>query len=286
MADINVFASVSISPLINGDNLHTSLNSTLPLYQTFKKGTEDFSPNWATSNDADRPVIFPQVFSTMEGRSLSVKDVSFKYNSVLMTFDDTGLCTAPAIPQGKVKLVDYNGSKALKIIGNIASEDNNDSDTISFVGKVQASGQDIQVSADTTLLVEESINNLYRLFLVSKDDIIDGDEEYVTATAILYNNGVKVETGVEYEFSDVDGSVLQARGLSNTIQLTKAMIGGQLVLVAKAFQGDLLVAQEHRLMYDSTDQHKIVCDKGRNVKQDIRKDEKYTFMLQNRRTGK
>lgn len=285
MANLQVSGGISINLLQNGDNLNTTLNATKPLYQTFKKGTTDFVPDWANMSDTDRPVIFPRVYSVMESRMLIPFNVSWKYNGVAMTFDASGIATAPDLVAGKMKQIDYNGSKALRMIGNVASDVNNDSDTITFVGSVTSSGQTVQVSADITLLIEEASNNLYRLFLIMTDDVIDGDETSLLLGAVLYNNGAEVTTGVQFEFTDQAGTVLQAKSTNDTLVVTKDMIDGELMIVCKAYIDDLVVAQERRQVWDATDPYTIICDKGTNVRQAAGDNVTYNFSLINARTG-
>ncbi|MDD4778723.1 MAG: hypothetical protein PHV53_10615, partial [Fermentimonas sp.] len=63
MANLQVVGGVRIDLLTNGDNLSTTLIATAPLYQTFKKGTQDYSPDWSTMSDTLRPVVFPRIYS-------------------------------------------------------------------------------------------------------------------------------------------------------------------------------------------------------------------------------
>lgn len=285
MANLQVSGGITINLLQNGDNLNTTLNATKPLYQTFKKGTTDFSPDWEAMNDSDRPIVFPRVYSVMDGITLTPTNVSWKYNNVAMTFDANGLATAPSLIAGKIRQVDYNGTKALKIIGNVASDTNNDSDTITFTGNVTSGGQVVTVSADITLLVEEASNNLYRLFLLTSDDVIDGDQTSISLQAVLYNNGAQVTTGIEYEFLDQGGTVLQAKGTSNTLTVTREMVDAELMIVCKAYVNNAVVAQEQRQVWDATDPYTIVCDKGTNIRQRQNEDVTYSFSLMNARTG-
>lgn len=285
MADLRVSGGVSISLLQNGDNLNTVLMSNLPLYQTFKKGTSDFSPNWATLPSAQQPIIFPRIYSVMEARVLSASNVSWRYNGINMTFDGSGVATAPSVCAGKVKKVIHNGEHALQIIGNIASETNNDSDYVTFNGSVTASGQVVDVSAEITILVEEASANLHRLFLNMTDDVIDGDETSLTMTAMLFNNGAQVTTGVQYEFLNEQGAVLRAKGASATFTITRAMIDSELLVVCKAYINNVVVAQEQRQVWDSTDPFTIICDKGSQVRQSGTDNVVYAFSLLNARTG-
>ncbi|MEA5062656.1 MAG: hypothetical protein VB054_04885 [Petrimonas sp.] len=281
MANLRVSGGVNISLLQNGDNLNTVLMSNLPLYQTFKKGTQDYNPNWATLPSAQQPIIFPRIYSVMEAVTMVPTNVSWKYNGIAMTFDGSGIATAPSICAGKIKQIDYNGSKALQIIGNIASDSNNDSDVITFTGR--ASGTD--VSAEITLLIEEASANLYRLFLNMADDVIDGAETSLTMTAALFNSGAQVATGVQYEFLDQAGTVLRAKSTTPSFEITRAMIDSELMVVCKAYVNDVVVAQEQRQVWDSSDPFVIICDQGSSVRQRATTDIIYAFSLLNARTG-
>lgn len=285
MSNINVSGGITINLLQNGDNLNTALNATSPLYQTFKKGTQDFSPNWATMSDLNRPVIYPRVYSVMENRAIIPTDITWRYNNVAMSFDSSGVATAPDIAAGKVKQIDYNGAKALRMIGNVASDVNNDSDVITFQGNVMSSGQTIPVSADITLLIEEGSNNLFRLFLTMADDVIDGDEENLTMMATLYNNGAIMTSGAQYEFTDQAGIVLKPKSSSNTFTITRAMIDSELLVVGKAYVNNEVVAQEHKQVWDAKDPYTIICDQGTSNRQRAIDDTLYTFSLLNARTS-
>lgn len=271
--------------LQNGDSLNITLNATAPLYQTFKKGTDEYTPNWATMPDADRPVIYPRSYSVMEAQVKAVTNIAWKYNNVAMTFDANGLCTAPDIAAGKVRQIDYNGTKALKMIGNVASDTNNDSDMISFFGKVRTDGQDIDVSAETTLLIEEAAANLYRLFLNMTDDVIDGDETSLQMTASLYNMGTAVTSGAEFEFTDIAGNVLRAKGSSPVFTVTRGMIDSSLMVTCKAYVGGIVVAMEHRQVWDSSDGVALVCNHGARKGQTTHETIDYIFWIINSRTG-
>lgn len=282
MGNLRVSGGVNINLLANGDTLNTVLNATAPLYQTFKKGTNEFSPNWGSSSfdDALRPIIYPRVYSVMEAKEMPVEDIVWKYNGINIQFDASGESTSPDIVAGgKLKKTTHNGTEALKIMGNIASETNNDSDTISFTGNAT-----VQVSAEITLLIEEASSNLYRLFMNMTDDVIDGDETHVEINAVLYHSGVPVLSGVEYVFSDVVGTVF-TRNTTGKLQVTRAMVDSELLVVCKANVDGKMVAQEQRQVWDALDPYTIVCDRGSAVSQKATEDLTYYFTLFNARTG-
>ncbi len=290
MANLQVVGGVRIDLLTNGDNLSTTLIATAPLYQTFKKGTQDYSPDWSTMSDTLRPVVFPRIYSVMESAVKVPTDVSWMYNGVAMTFDASGVATAPELAIGRIKQIDYTYDgkviKALRMIGNVAnSVNNNDSDTISFKGKVQASGQEIWVTADATILIEEASNNLYRLFLNMDDDVLDGDETSLTMTAALYNNGALVNTGAQFEFKDTLGNVLKAKGSSAILNITREMVDSELMVLCNAYVDNIIVASEQKQVWDSTDPFAVLCDQGSKTNQHSDEDAVYSFSLLNLRTN-
>lgn len=275
-----------ISLIENGESLSVRLDATKPLYQTFKKGTQDFIPNWGTLPDGERPVIFPRVYAVMEALVLIPSDVTWKWNNVAMTFNSSGICTAPAVVANKVQQIDYNQSKALKLIGNIASAANNDSDIITFNGKVMVGNSSVNVSSETTLVIEEGTANLYRLFLSMADDVIDGDEVSLSVSAALYNQGIVMSSGVQYEFINMaTDQVLRAKGTSPDFTITRAMIDSELMLLCKAYVGNTVVAQEQRQVWDSTDGYAIMCNFGTSTSQKSKEDRTYSYTLMNTRTS-
>lgn len=281
MANLSISGGVVVELLVNGDNLNTTLNSTAPLYQTFKKGTTDFKPNWDTMPQSQQPVVFPRVYSVMGGEVITPTDISWKYNQVDIQFGVDKKATSPSIIAGKIEEIDYNGGKALRMIGNVASDTNNDSDTISFTGTVETSGQRVSVSSDITVLVEEGTNNLYRLLLSMPDDIFEDGQSALEMKAILYNNGTPVSSNVKFEFSKLDGSIIRVKDPNDTHTFTPDDVKGELVVVVKAFVGTEMVAQEQKQVFDSTDPYVIVCDQGDKVKQKAKNDIVYKFSMMN-----
>lgn len=285
MVPTRVQGGLVIDLLQNGDNLNTVLMATKPLYQTFKKGTDDYSPNWATASESDQPVIYPRVHSVMEGMNLIPTDCSWRYNGVAMEFNSSGTCTRPDVIAGKVKRITHDGVEALRLIENLASDVNNDSDTFGFTGYADSGGQRIEVNAEITVLIEEAAANLYRLFLNMDDDIIDGDEESITMTALLYNQGAPISRGVEFEFLDIEDEVLQSKRTSNKLVITRSMIDSELLVVCRAYVDDKIVAEERRQAWDSTDPYTVVFSNGNRVRQSQYEDKTHTISLLNARNG-
>lgn len=288
MANINISGGVSINLLVNGDNLNTTLNSTKPLYQTFKKGTTNFAPDWATMPSGEQPVVYPRIYSVMEAKELKSVNgsIEWKYNNQVIQFGANDEATFPDAITGKVKQIDYNGSKALKMIGNIASESNNDSDMFTFTGKVEASGQEVEVSSEIPLIIEEASGNLYRLFLNTDDDVLDGDETSLTIKASLFSSGSKADSNkTKFEFQDISGIVLQSKRSDDTLILNKSDIDSELLVVCIAYFNDKEVAREQRQVWDATDPFTIVCNRGTSVRQRSIDDFTYAFSVLNARTG-
>lgn len=284
MSAVEVYKSITIKKLINGVSVSATLYSTSPLYQTFKRGTNDFNPNWETMPDGERPVIFPRV-SPAGGGDLPITDIGWRYNQQQIMFNSNGMATAPDVCAGKVRKTIYNGVEAIKVIGNVASDTNNTSDTISFFGKVRASGQLMDVSAETTLLIEEGIENLYRLILEMTDHIIDGNETSIKMQAKLFNDGNLVTTGAQYEFIDTTGAALRPKSSDPVFNIHKDMVHGEVIVTCKGYIGNKVVGQDQRQVIDKTDPYEIDASVGDIVMLDPKDNVVITFYLLNQRTG-
>lgn len=283
---LEVYGSISVLPLVNGDTINARLESTQSLYQTFRKGTEMFNPNWVTMPDKDRPIIFPRIYSSNLGGEVDdISDVSWKYNQQPIIFDSNGVASSPGVIDGKIKKVIYEDREALKLIGNVASDENNTSDTITFTGRISVSGQEPFVSAETTILIEEATGSNYRLLLEISDHIIDGDETGVDAKAILYVGGQKVTNGVKYQYLNTLDQVLRDKSESPEYFLSKDLVHGEIILRVKAFVDNVEVAEAQRQVLDWTDPYAIQCTLGGETHQDFKKDTTYIFNLVNQRTG-
>lgn len=104
----DVAGSFYIGMIIDGDSAQGNIRSTKPLVQMYQKDTGKCVPDWSVA--ANQPIIYPVMRSGNENVIKSIVSGSEKwyYNNTLITFNASGLATAPAAVAGKMQTTTYN----------------------------------------------------------------------------------------------------------------------------------------------------------------------------------
>lgn len=160
----------------------------------YQKDTGRCVPDWSVA--ANQPIIYPVMRSGNENVIKPIVSGSEKwyYNNTLVTFNASGLSTAPAAVASKLQTTTYNNGSvnvpSLKITGNLANASNMDADTIRMDGEIEASGHNLSYTSEIPLAISEFSNSAYYGFLYPSDGgIIDGDTATVKVTQELYKGG-------------------------------------------------------------------------------------------------
>ena len=192
----NVSGSFFIDMIIDGDSAQGNIRSTKPLVQQYDPKSGNCIPDWTDSTK--RPVIYPVIRSGNENTIKAVVSGSEKwyYNGAEITFNSSGIATAPSYVAGLVKATTYTVSSismpALQIIGNLANGSNMDADTIRMTGKIEASGHQIDFGSEISIAISEYTDSAYTGFIYDKNEkggIIDDANGSVTLTQELYASG-------------------------------------------------------------------------------------------------
>lgn len=175
-----------VAALEDGTTLHGNLTSTKPLSQAWNKASQSAVPNWTTP--ANQPVIYLTLLSGNTPITKSQVTGTWLYNGA-------------ALPAGKFSEVSnftytYNGQQytthALKIIDNLASDDNLDIDTITFNGsyKETASSTGIPFTATIQIRVSEmteATSNIGLIYFHNGVKDITESGQTITAYGQLYD---------------------------------------------------------------------------------------------------
>lgn len=190
----NVSGSFFVEMLVDGDSAQGNIRSTKPLAQMYNPGTAKCIPDWSVASN--QPIIYPVIRSGNENTIKPVVSGSEKwfYNNVQVTFNSSGLSSAPDAVVGKLQKVTYNNGSvdvpALKIVGNLASNANMDADTIRMDGQIEASGHNLSFTSEISLAISEYSDSAYNGFVYATNGgIIDETSETVTLTQELYKGG-------------------------------------------------------------------------------------------------
>lgn len=197
----NVSGRFFIDMLIDGDSAQGNIRATKPLVQQYDPKTTKCIPDW--TDIAKQPLIYPVIRSGNENVIKAVISGSEKwyYNGAEITFNDSGMATAPSYVAGLVKKTTYSVSSitmpALQIVGNLANGSNMDADTIRLDGKIEASGHQLDFSSEIAIAISEYTDSAYSGFIYDKNEkggIIDDTNTSVTLTQELYASGQLVPT--------------------------------------------------------------------------------------------
>lgn len=191
---------ITLTAISDGDQVSLSLQSTVPLLQYLKAGTDSVSPDWTDVNE--QPIVFPRAKSQNMGTRLTFVAGSEKwtYNDVAIVFDSNGLSSNKMFQ--KISYSDGGVSvPALRIVNNMASVTNTNNAVIGFSGTV-ISDENIDMSTTGDVRIEETVGDPYDGFIsVTDGGIIDDDTDSIVCTAELRKGGAKVLTGVTYRWS-------------------------------------------------------------------------------------
>lgn len=196
-----------ITGIIDADSLSFTLMATEPLVQYLKKGTSDgFMPNWATA--ARKPVIYPNAMSQLEGirKSIVAASEEWTYNGTVIGFNASGISATPASIANVFQKVAHNNGDfnvpGLKIISNLVSPTNVDTDSVGMSCKVEVSGIQVPASNAIPVRLEETVGDPYQGFISATDGgVIDSNTRSVTLTAELTKAGNYVTSGVVYRWT-------------------------------------------------------------------------------------
>ena len=245
-----VAGSFCIGMIIDGDSAQGNIRSTKPLVQMYQKDTGKCVPDWSVA--ANQPIIYPVMRSGNENVIKPIVSGSEKwyYNNTLITFNASGLATAPAAVAGKTQTTTYNNGSvnvpSLKIIGNLANASNMD-------GEIEASGHNLAYTSEIPLAISEFSNSAYYGFLYPSDGgIIDSDTATVKVTQELYKGGSLVPQS-NYSLKWYKMPSTTAWSTANSVSLVADDVDSKLSVRAEYIIGGEVVATAICEVSDETD---------------------------------
>lgn len=128
---MNLSASIAVRRIVKGDTLSLYFEQTgKPLFQGFNPETGVAVPSW-TSATGDHPIVTPKVGSA-RGASVTLTNHVWEYNGNDLKFSKSGSGWETSSVDSRFQMNHSDGS--LAIIGNLASKENEDVDTLNYSG--------------------------------------------------------------------------------------------------------------------------------------------------------
>jgi len=182
-----------VTALQDGQSIQGELAVTRSLWQSVTNQGEVF-PNWESDTEETRPLLYPLIMSG--GVVIAPTTTSWKYNNELITFaDQTGLSTNDSFP-GVFKRTTYQVQSgitvtALRIMKNLASSTNDDSDTITVSGTATVGDTTLSFDAMQTVRITKAAesSSVGELLFVNGKGTLSSDTDDVSIRAILHTTG-------------------------------------------------------------------------------------------------
>ena len=208
---MNLEGGFSLMALYDGSTVNGILRvEGMPLVQRYNKGTNKFIPDFTALAEDKKPTAVLILRDVTSGMILKPNQLTWKYNSVPLTFDAEGLCNTKGM-EGMFKKIDAHPTSigsdvvnlpALRVLKNLVPISNYDNDRLSISGTIEINGHGIpfqEIGKDIAIM--EITGNTYDVIISDdKGSALTQANESLTATAVLYKDGVEVVDYTDYTF--------------------------------------------------------------------------------------
>lgn len=209
MTEYSLYTSLPVRKIVKGDTLSVFFTTNgVALFQGVNPDTGVPTPSWSAESG---PVITPHVGSA-RGASYSLEAHRWKYNGNDLKFSTSGSGWETSTVDNRFRINHTDGS--IQIIGNLASKNNQDADTLEYSGVARQ-------SAKVTFDVQKTVD----IFISPLGSSSFGGGVSVESTAIGTINGVLVNS------THISNTVLfNANGAvaSYTVKVRKGLNGTEI----------------------------------------------------------
>lgn len=238
MTEYSLYTSLPVRKIVKGDTLSVYFTTNgVALFQGVSPDTGIPTPSW---NAEIGPVITPHVGSA-RGASYSLEAHRWKYNGNDLNFSKSGSGWETSTVDNRFRMNHTDGS--IQIIGNLASKNNQDADTLEYSGVARQ-------SAKVTFDVQKTVD----IFISPLGSSSFGGGVSVESTAIGTINGVLVNstrisktvlfnaTGAVASYTvkvrkGLNGTVIASlpNGKISTFEITRDMVDGQELFIVEFY---------------------------------------------------
>ena len=269
-------AAFSVRFLRNGDQVITTRNIInrkgvgLALFQVVETTSGTIAPNWDATGlpegaekeavlDA-QPIIQVGVRSSY-GYLTQIKSVKWSYDNTELKFTLNGETWVTASNNAKFQARIYGAFYQLQIIGNLADANEVANKQITYDVAYVSNGMEDTVQGSVDVLIQAAGSNSHLLQITA--DRVELDAEHTTAnlTAVgMYGTQPVVigNTGPYTIQWYQDGEELAGQTY-HTLHVTRDMVEGGSIFIAKLFLDSTPVAQDSQRINDIADEYQIMA---------------------------
>lgn len=238
MTEYSLYTSLPVRKIVKGDTLSVYFTTNgVALFQGVNPDTGVPTPSW---NAESGPVITPHVGSA-RGASYSLEAHRWKYNGNDLNFSKSGSGWETSTVDNRFRMNHTDGS--IQIIGDLASKNNQDADTLEYSGVARQSEKvtfDVQKTVDIFISplgcssfgggvsVESTAIGTINGVLVNSTRISNTVLFNANGAVAIYT--VKVRKGL-------NGTVIASlpNGKISTFEITRDMVDGQELFIVEFY---------------------------------------------------
>ena len=254
-------AAFSVRFLRNGDqvvvvrNIKNKNGDGAALFQVVDPNSCIVSPDWTVENN--QPIIQLGVRSSA-GYPAEITGVSWAYNGMTLIFTLNGSTWVTATNDSRF-MARINGAYyELKIVGNLASKTEVANKQISYEVNYVCNAMTDKVQGNVDVLIQTAGSDSHILQITA--NMVELDETNTTAllTAIGMYGTESVTIGSNgYAIKWYQDGVEMVGQTASTLTVTRAMVDGGSIFIAKLFLNGNAVAQDSQRINDIADEYQV-----------------------------
>ena len=254
-------AAFSVRFIRNGDQVYVTRDIILSsgvgaaLFQVVDPTSGTVAPDWTVA--ANQPIIRLGVRSSA-GYDAEITGVTWAYAGTNLNFTLDGSTWVTASNNSKFQARINGHYYELKIVGNLASKTEVANKQISYEVNFVSNALTDKVNGSVDVLIQTSGTDSHIMQITTNRVELDITHDTATLTAVGYYGTEPVTIGSNgytikwYQ----DGTEISGQ-TSNTLTVTRAMVEGGSIFIAKLFLNNNAVAQDSQRINDIADEYQI-----------------------------
>ena len=264
-------AAFSVRFLRNGDqitivrNIITSSGQGAALFQVVDPNSGNVTPNWTVA--ANQPIVQISARSAA-GYPVEISDVRFAFDGTTLNFTYNGSAWVTASNDSRFQSRINAGKYELKIVGNIASNTVISNKQITYEVSYVSNAMSDRVQGSVDVLIQQAGSDSHIVQITTNRVELDASNTSATLTvkAMYGTEDVKIgSNGYSIEWYQ-DGVKLDGQTAA-TLTVTRNMVTGGSIFIAKLKKDGNMVAQDSQRINDIADEYQIAytpTDAGSN----------------------
>lgn len=254
-------AAFSVRFLRNGDqitvvrNVIDSAGNGAALFQVVDTTTGTPTPDWTQT--ANQPIIQLGVRSAA-GYPTEITNVAWAYDGVTLNFTYNGSNWVTANNDSRFQARINGNYYELKIVDNIASKTVVSNKQISYEVSYSSNAHSDSLQGSIDVLIQQAGSNSHILQITTNRVELDASNTTATLTAVAALGSTSVSIGTNgYSIEWYQDNVNLSGQTGATLTVTRDMVSGGSIFVAKLLKEGDVVAQDGQRINDIADEYQI-----------------------------